>query len=239
MEKILRAFVQILARLIETILKLFQKKQTAISVEVKKNVPSNVDITRLQSIMTRLEKQACQDILSTLPRLTQKKLLYVTGSEIRLWNELEKKGAQEIVDFDLSASFKNVKLDFELPQNLHRVKGQLRQVPFARDSFDCVVFFTYSIYPEDPSIYLDSLVRTLKEEGRFLWALPHPCIERELHPQKLWVQRIDRYFQALKKVGVYLEEIKEVFNQDESWKELNQIPLLLIMKGIKIEASNH
>lgn len=75
--------------------------------------------------------------------LKNQKVLYITASESEIWVGASCSAAQPalVVDYDYSTSYKNLKIDAEIPNHFYRIKGVIHEMPFEEAFFDTVLFF--------------------------------------------------------------------------------------------------
>lgn len=183
-----------------------------------------------------------------IPNLSGKKVLQATTNANRLWDLLNQKGPESILDFDLGYFEGN--LQGQKPPHLQMVKGNFLSAPFTDQAFDYLFLLGAGIRREDPTLWMKEISRILKDNSRLVLCLLHPFLEYRFHPSVGFTHRIDQYFMALKKAEIYVEEMKECLadetlksslglaKNDKNFAQIKDFPLLLIFRGIRLKRRN-
>lgn len=192
-----------------------------------------------------VETLEVREIGQLIPNLTGKKVIQATTSHNRLWENLVQKGAEMIVDLDLGHFEGNLKL--QKPPQVQMIKGSLTATPFPDQSMDYLILLGAGIRRDDPTLWMKEISRVLKDGSRVIISLIHPFLEYRFHPASGFSHHVDQYFMALKKAEIYVEDMKECLaddslkalvgaaKNDKSFAQINDFPLLLLFKGVRLK----
>jgi SAM-dependent methyltransferase len=85
---------------------------------------------------------------------------------------LAEAGAREVVGVDVAQAVVET-VALSMPETVHLVTGDLRELTFTDGEFDLVVCFEVIEHVEDPAVVLDELVRVLAPDGLLLISSPN------------------------------------------------------------------
>jgi len=219
-----------------------QKKARSLDAKseaLASSFPAENQVRKLVEILEQKE------LAALLPNLAGKKVIQATTSTNRLWEGLQQKGADFIIDLDMGNFEGN--LSSTKPPKLQRIKGSLAKSPFPDQSMDYLLLLGAGIRRENPSLWMKEIARILKDNSRMILSFIHPFLEYQFHPGSGFTHRVDQYFMALKKAEIYVEDMKECLaddalksaigaaKNDKNFAQLKDFPLLLIFKGIRLK----
>ncbi|MBL7685783.1 MAG: hypothetical protein JNK65_07105 [Deltaproteobacteria bacterium] len=193
-----------------------------------------------------LEKIETQGLLSLIPNLSGRKVLQISASGARLWESLKSKGCPLIIDFDANPLF-GTQLPAVKPSGVHLVRGSLQAAPFQNESFEVLCFLGATPRVDQLPAWAEEISRLTKEGARILISILHPFFEQKLNPRQGFQHSIADYFMGLRKVGVYVEEIKELkvddqvrslfspAKEDKDFIQMNGFPAVLCFKAVRLK----
>jgi SAM-dependent methyltransferase len=250
MQDLLKKLMQGLGQLVEKIAALFEKKGTkggkTAPVEGIAAKPTGISLPegRLRKVLEAIE---CREVLSLIPNLSGKTALHSTTSEARVWDPLVQKGAKTIVDFDVSSLEESKLPTSPRPGGLQLVKGSFTAPPFRDDSFEFLLLFGTGARRSNPTLWIEEMARLLKEGARVVVSFIHPYLEHQLNPRAGFPNGIDRYYMALRRAGIYVEEIKEAAADDSlrsffgptkndlEFAQIKGCPMVVFFKAIRLK----
>lgn len=244
MENTLRRIMQKLGSFVEKIVSSFHQTKT------KKRFPTspisksegNLSKAKIQKILEVIEVETITPLISNL---SGKKTLHASATGSAKWDLLLEKGANQIIDFEIGISTRNKSL-VESSKGVLFTQGDLTQAPFADKSFDFLVFFAARLDKKDFVSTFSEIARILQDGSRVVFSFVHPYLEYSLNPKTGFLNRMDQYFMLLRKAGIYVEHIKEVFVtppllslvepsiDPAELVSLEKIPFVVFFKGIRL-----
>lgn len=186
-----------------------------------------------------------KEIAQLIPNLAGKNVIQATTSGNRLWDVLQEKGAELIIDLDMG-NFEGSPAG-QKPMSIQRVKGNLLAAPFPDQCMDYFILLGAGIRREDPATWMKEIARVLKDGSRLTLSFLHPFVEYQFQQGASFQHRFDHYFMSLKKAEIYVEEIKEyvgdeslksllgLAKNDKNFAQVRGFPLLLVFKGIRLK----
>lgn len=244
MEKVLRQLMQKLGSLVEKIIDAFHRAKMSkrLSVSNPKNTENTLSKIKIQKILELVEIEGASTLVSNL---SNKKVLHVSVTGSEKWAFLLEKGAQKIVDFEVGISTRSKSI-VENSKEVLFVHGDLIQSPFSDKSFDFSLLFAARLGKKDLIAWFAEIARVLQDGSRIILCFTHPYLEYFLNPREGFTTRIDHYYMALRKAGMYVEQIKETFIDPsilslvkppvsrEELGSLEKIPFVIFFKAIRL-----
>lgn len=246
MEKFLRKMMQTAGKAVEKIGKI--KSPSKIDSPLAKSEASeapSLSFPPENLVRKWVEALEQREIPTLIPNLAEKNVIQATCSGNRVWESLDQKNAELIIDVDIG-HFEGPP-PAQKPSQLQRIKGNLTAAPFPSQSMDYFVLLGAGIRREDPSAWMKEVARVLKDGSRLLLSFLHPFVEYQFHQNSALQHRFDHYFMGLKKAEIYVEEIKEyvadeslkslvgLARNDKNFSQVKDLPLLLVFKGIRLK----
>ncbi len=248
MENFLRKMMQSAGKVVEKVGHIHPSKKEAASPHKQEVSEASVSVSAFppeNQIRKWMETLENKEIPSLIPNLGSKTVLQATSSGNRLWETLQQKGADLVIDFD-TGHFEGSP-QTQKPPHLQMIKGNLLSAPFPDQSMDYLILLGAGIRREDPIPWIKEISRILKDGSRLILCFAHPFIEYRLHPGMALAHRFDEYFMALKKSEIYVEEVREILANDslKSWvglakndknfAQVKDFPMLLVFRGVRLK----
>ncbi len=243
MEKFLRQAMQKLGRLVE--------KMAATASQTKTKKRFSPIISRPETVLSKAKVQKILEVIEVesiaplIANLSGKKTLHASATGSAKWDLLLEKGAEKIIDFEVGISTRNRSM-VENSKGVLFARGNLMQAPFAEKSFDFLVFFAARLDKKDFVSSFSEIARILQDGSRVVISFTHPYLEYALNPKAGFLNRIDQYFMLLRKAGIYVEQMREVFVtpnllslvkpsiDSTELGLLEKIPFVVFFKGIRL-----
>lgn len=248
MQNFIRHQMVRLGALIQKVEHLFQKR--AQGGKSKQSFPAlTAPLGKIEQCLESVEQD---QIFPLIPNLAQKQVLSAAllGSSATPWETLSQRGAENIFHLEVeTATAKKSPLARLKPADLLAVRGSWAASPFADERFDFIFFSALSLGQFNFSLAAQEVSRVLKANGKLLLSVPHPHLLWRLSPRQGFLQRIDSYFAALKKFGIFIDQIQEIYWEEgkfddsnpESKASLSEIegePFLLFLRGVRLKANS-
>jgi len=198
---------------------------------------------QLQGLLAGAERK---EIFPLLPALNGKKCLHLSPGPENYLEMLAKRGAQDIVELDVSRASASSPAQNPKPAPYAKARGSVEHLPFAEESFDFVMYPSALAWRSDLTALVPEASRCLKDNGRLLFSVIHPFFEYLMNPRSGFKKGIDTVFSTMKKNGFFLEELREgtldeVIKTVSLPQKLTQdlqrypgLPLILAVKGIRL-----
>lgn len=196
---------------------------------------------QLQGLLGGAERK---ELFPLLPALNGKKCLHLSPISDGYLEMLAKRGAQDIVELDVSRVA--AKGSAPAAPAYPKARGALDHLPFAPESFDFMVYPSALAWRSDLPTLVPEAARCLRDNGRVVFSTIHPFFEYLMNPRGGFKKGIDTIFNTLKKNGFFLEELREG-SLDEAMKTASLpqkladdlkryqgLPLILLVKGIRL-----
>jgi len=247
MQNLLKKLMQVIGRPLEKLGKSSSKSgsaKTSTSVSGEKTAEITLPEVRIRRVLEALEGQ---ELASLLPNLSGKKVLHATASGTRQWETLQQKGAKLILDFDVNPLFGPQGTLSTRPAYVHPAKGSFTAAPFPDDAFEFFLLFGATPRLDPLSSWFPEIARILREGSRAVLSMIHPYLAHQMNPRAGFPQDIGKYFMELRKVGIYVEEIREVkaeesvrplfgpAKDDKDFAQIKGNPMLVFFKGVRLK----
>lgn len=249
MKNFLRKMMQSAGKVVEKVGNVAASTKSASKAGKKENPEESVNFQNPFPAENQLRKwiEAFEnkEIPSLLPNLSGKQVLQITSSGNRIWESLQQKGAESIIDFDVG-HFEGSPPS-QKPPHLQMIKGNLKAAPFPSQSIDYLILLGAGVRRENPLEWMKEISRVLKDGSRVILSFIHPFIEYRFNPSRGIPHRFDEYFMALKKSEIYVEEIRECLadeslksslglsKNDKNFAQVKELPLLLIFGAVRLK----
>lgn len=210
--------------------------------------PSSIPLGPFEGRIRKvLESLEAKEVVSLIPNLSGKRALHATASTAHQWEALQQKGAKLILDLDVGTVEIPGSTSPVKPVGLQRSKGSLAEAPFRDESFEFLVFLGTGIRREDPIPWMNEMARILKDGSRVVLSFTHPYLEHLLNPAAGFPHGIAQYYMALRRAGIYVEEIKEALadetvrsffgptKDDTAFLQIRGCPMVVFFKAIRLK----
>ncbi len=147
---------------------------------------------------------------------------------------LAKKGAR-IVGIDLSKKMieSAVSQEQENPYGIDYYVMNSKALTFSDESFDLVTCFMALMDIKDYDRTVKEIVRVLKDGGRFIFSIIHPCFEYDAKNQEL--ERTSKYFERRsEKISWNMERLRKPFETTSYHRTLTDYSKTLYKHGLLI-----
>ncbi len=243
MEKFLRKMMQKLGGVVEKI--------AASSHQAKTKKRFSPTISKPEAVLSKAKIQKILEIIEVesitplITNLSGKKTLHASATGSAKWDLLLEKGAEKIIDFEVGISTRSRAI-VENSQGILFARGNLMQAPFLEKSFDFLVLFAARLDKKDFTNSFSEIARILQDGSRVVISFTHPYLEYALNPKAGFLNRIDQYFMLLRKAGIYVEQMREIFVTPHLLSlvkpsidpielgSLEKIPFVVFFKGIRL-----
>ncbi len=248
METFLRKLMQVLGRWVETFAGALGKKcpshEKTSEVLLTPSQGVKLPASRLRKIVETLENR---EIVSLTPNLSGKKALHLSTAGTQHWQMLQQKGAGPVIDFDGAPFYVQPPAGVTPPEEWMRIRGSCLKIPFPEDSFDFVLFLAATPQRDQSLEWMREIARILKDGSRTVLSLPHPYLEYALNPKAGFIHSVEQYYMGLRKVGIFVEEIREskaddslhslfVSEKDEAgFQAVRGFPIILSFRAIRLK----
>lgn len=187
-----------------------------------------------------------KEIVPLFPPLNGKKCLHLSPGGENYLEMLAKRGAQEIVELDVSRATAATSAPAATTAPYPKARGSVEHLPFGEESFDFVIYPSALAWRSDLSKMIPEASRCLKDSGRILVTTIHPFFEYLMNPRVGFKKHIDDLFGTLKKNQFFAEELKEGTIDDiiksvslppklgEDLKRYPGLPLVMTVKALRL-----
>ena len=181
-------------------------------------------------------------LFTLIPSLQGKTTLHLTPSATDYLFMMNKRGAENVVEVDVTKS----SVATEVPQERDHpyLRGALDKLPLKNQLFDFILYPSALAWRADLPALIPEMVRVLKDNGRFLLSTVHPFFEYLMNPRGGFRKNIGNLFSQFKKNGFFVDELREATLEEtlrvvslppkliEELRRFQGMPIVLLMRGI-------
>jgi SAM-dependent methyltransferase len=180
-----------------------------------------------------------------IPNLAGKATLHLTPSKTDYLFMMKKRGADNIVELDVTKS--SVATEVPEAKDHPFARGAVDKLPFTEKYFDFVIYPSALAWRADLPNLVPEMARVLKENGRFLISTVHPFFEYLMNPRGGFRKSIGTLFHDLKRNGFFIDELREATLEEtlrvvslpnkinDELRRFPGMPIVLLMRGILLK----
>ncbi len=197
------------------------------------------DERHIHSLLSGAERT---QVFPFIPGLNGKKSLHLTPSATDYVFMMKKRGAEDVVELDVTKSSVSSK-PLE-PKEHSFARGAVDKLPFQNQSFDFILYPSALAWRADLPALIPEMKRCLKDNGRFVLSTVHPFFEYLMNPRGGFRKTISGLFQDFKNNGFFVDELREATLDEtlrivslptqlnDELRKFHGMPIVLVMRGI-------